>query len=81
VAEADATQWVLGPEDCIAEDDEAERRAFELACRLSELEAEAARQRATLDARSDVALVREYEQWQAEQATCRIKEIFNLDDE
>jgi hypothetical protein len=43
-------------------------------CRLSELEAKAARQPAALDARTDVTLVREYEQWQAEQATRRIKE-------
>jgi hypothetical protein len=82
VAEADPAQRVLGPEDFIAEDDEAERRAFELACRLSEVEAEAARQRAALDARNDVALVREYEQSHAEHATRRIKkEIFDLDDE
>jgi hypothetical protein len=72
--EVDATQRVLGLEDFIAEDDEAERRAFELVCRLSELEAEAARQPAVLDARTDITLLYEYEQWQAKQATRRIKE-------
>jgi hypothetical protein len=74
-AEADAAQRVLGPEDLIAADDEAEWRAFELARHLSELEAEAARQRAALEACVD-------EQWQAEAATCRIKkEIIDLDNE
>jgi hypothetical protein len=53
------------PEDFIANDDEAEQRAFELTRRLSEVEAKAARQWAALEARTDVALVREYEQWQA----------------
>jgi hypothetical protein len=64
VKEAEAAQWVLGPEDFIADDDEAEWRAFELVRRLSEVEAEAARQRAALEACVDIALVREYEQWQ-----------------
>jgi hypothetical protein len=50
--------------------------------RLSEVEAEAARQRATLEACTDVALIHEYEQWRAEGSTCRVKkEIVNLDDE
>jgi hypothetical protein len=52
--------------------------------RLSEVEAEAARQWAVLKARTDtdVALVREYEQWWAKGATRRVKkEIVNLDDE
>jgi hypothetical protein len=35
-----------------------------------------------MEARVDVAVVREYEQWQAETATRRIKkEIIDLDDE
>jgi hypothetical protein len=46
------------------------------------VEVDAARQRAELEARIDVALVYEYEQWQAEAATRRIKkEIIDLDDE
>jgi hypothetical protein len=75
-------QRVLGPEDFIIDDDEAERRAFELVHRLSRVKAEAARQRAALEARTNIALVREYEQWQAKGATRRIKkEIVGLDDE
>jgi hypothetical protein len=39
-------------------------------------------QRAELEACVDIAVVREYEQWQAEEATHRIKkEISNLYDE
>jgi RecB family endonuclease NucS len=48
--EAKAAQWIIGPVDFVADDDEAERHAFELARRLSEVEAEAAQ-------------LREYEQW------------------
>jgi hypothetical protein len=74
-------QRVLGLEDFIANNDEAEL-VFKLARRLVELEAGAARQRAALDARTDSALVREYKKWLAEKATRRIKkEIFDLDDE
>jgi hypothetical protein len=82
VKKVEAAQWVLGPEDFIATDDEPKRRAFELSWCLSEVEVDAARQRAELEARIDVALVYEYEQWQAEAATRRIKkEIIDLDDE
>jgi hypothetical protein len=42
-AEAESAQGVLSPEDFIAANEEAERRAIELACRLSEVEAKAAR--------------------------------------
>jgi hypothetical protein len=81
-AEPAPEQRVLGSKDFIIDDDEAERRAFKLARRLSQVEAEEARQRAALEARTDVALVREYEQWQAEGATRRIKkEIVGLDNE
>jgi hypothetical protein len=48
------------------DDDEAERRAFELMRHLSEVETEAARQRAAPEVRTGVALVREYEQWRGE---------------
>jgi hypothetical protein len=61
VKEAEAGQHVLGPEKFIAADDEAKRCACELARCLSEVEAEAARQRAALESRVDVALVREYD--------------------
>jgi hypothetical protein len=48
---------------------------------ISEVEAKAAGQRAVLEARVDVTLDCEYEQWQAEAATHRIKkEIIDLDD-
>jgi hypothetical protein len=44
------------------------------------VEAEAARQWATLEARAGVALVRVYKQWQAKAATRLIKkEIIDLD--
>jgi hypothetical protein len=66
-------QWVLGLEDFIVDSDKAERRAFELACRLSRVEAKAARQWAALEACTDVALVCEYEQWRPEGATLRVK--------
>jgi hypothetical protein len=46
------------------------------------VEAEAARQRASLEVRTNVALIREYEEWRAEAATRRVKkEIVDLDDE
>jgi hypothetical protein len=46
------------------------------------VEAEAAGQRAALEARIHVTLDYEYEQWQAEAAIHRIKkEIIDLDDE
>jgi hypothetical protein len=46
------------------------------------VEAEAARQWAALEARTDVALVCEYEQWRAEGATRRVKkDIVDLDDD
>jgi hypothetical protein len=72
-AEAEATQRVLGQEDFIVDDEETERRAFKLARRLSEVEAEAARQRAALEARVDITLVRKYELWKAEAAIRHIK--------
>jgi hypothetical protein len=39
--EAQAAQRVIGPEDFVADNNEAERRAFELVRHLSEVEAEA----------------------------------------
>jgi hypothetical protein len=73
---------VLGPEDFVVAAGEAKWHAFELVRRLSEVEAEAARQRAALETRTDVAISCEYEQWRMEAATRRIKkEIFDLDDE
>jgi hypothetical protein len=82
MVETDLAQRVLGLEDFIAEDEEAERSTFELARRLLEVEAKAAWQRATLDACTDVTLVRENEQGQAEHTTRRIKkEIFDIKDE
>jgi hypothetical protein len=78
--ESALAQRGLGPEDFIVNSDEAERR--ELACRLSVVDAGAAQQRAALEARTDIALVCEYEPWQAEAATCRVKkEIVDLNDE
>jgi hypothetical protein len=82
VKEGEAVQQVIAPEDFVANNDEAERRAFELVRRLSEVEAEALWQRGAMEARVDVAVVHEYEQWQAKAATRRIKkEIIDLDDE
>jgi hypothetical protein len=43
-------QRVSGPEEFVAADDEAGRRAFELARRLSDVKAEAKQQRAELEA-------------------------------
>jgi hypothetical protein len=75
-------QRVLGLDDFITDDEEAKQHAFELARHLSEVEAEAARQWAALEARTDVTLIREYERWWAEAASHRIKkEIIDLDDE
>jgi hypothetical protein len=46
------------------------------------VEANAAHQRAELEARINVSLIHEYEQWEAEAATRWIKkEIIDLDDE
>jgi hypothetical protein len=52
-------QRVIGPEDFVADDDEVERRVFKLARRLSGVE----RQGAALEARVDIAIIHEYEQW------------------
>jgi hypothetical protein len=80
VKEAKAAQRVLGLEDFITDDDKAEQSAFELARHLSEVDAEVARQRAALEARVNFAVVRKYEQWQAEAATRYIKkDIIDLD--
>jgi hypothetical protein len=73
LAKEEPKQHVLGPKDFIADDDEAERHAFELAHRLWEVEAKAARQWAALEARTIVTLVRDYEQWRAEGAARRVK--------
>jgi hypothetical protein len=80
-AEAEPAQWSLARRTSSPLTTRS-RGTFELAHRLLEVEAEAARQRAALEVLTDVALVREYEQWLAEAATRRIKkEIIDLDDE
>jgi hypothetical protein len=61
--------WVLGLENFVA-DDEVECRAFELTKRLSS-EEPAERRRDELEARLDITIVHEYEQWIAETGTRR----------
>jgi hypothetical protein len=72
--------WVLSLENFVA-DDEVECRAFELTKRLSSEEPEAERRRDELEARLDITIVHEYEQWIAETGTRRVKrEVIELDD-
>jgi hypothetical protein len=74
-------QRVLGPKNFIT-DDEAERRAFEIAKRLLEEEAKAKQRRDKLEACLKISVIREYEQWLTETDTHHMKrEVLELDDE